>query len=84
MSVVWETKQSKTGGENMFDYSKLLGLMKELGFSQEKLARCLNINESTLNRKLNGHSAFTQREIEKICELLNIKNKEIGCYFFAK
>lgn len=66
-----------------FDYSKLLGRMRELGFTQEKLARAIGINESTLNSKLSNKTYFNAKEIDKICEVLNIPNSEIGTYFYS-
>ena len=68
----------------MFDYSKLLGRMRELGYTQEKLAREIGINESTLNAKLNNKGFFNNNIIDKICEVLNISKVDIGSYFYAK
>ena len=66
-----------------YDYSKLLGRMREYGYTQEKLAEAIGINESTLNAKLKGKTYFNQVLIDKICKLLNIDNCEIGAYFYA-
>ena len=68
----------------MFNYSKLLGRMRELGYTQEKLARAVGINESTLNAKLNNKGYFNNELIDKICEALDISIDEIGSYFYAK
>ena len=68
----------------MFDYSKLLGKMRELGYTQEKLAKAIGINESTLNLKLNNKGYFDNNQIDRICELLNIRTNEIGSYFYTK
>ena len=68
----------------MFNYSKLLGRMRELGYTQEKLARAIGINESTLNAKLNNKGYFNNELIDKICEVLDISIVEIGSYFYAK
>jgi transcriptional regulator with XRE-family HTH domain len=67
-----------------FNHSKLLGKRVSLGYTQEKLAEAMGINKSTLNGKLSGKSSFTTAEIDKICEILSISNKEIGLYFFSK
>lgn len=73
------------GGTNVkFNHSKLLGRMREFGFTQESLAKSIGINESTLNAKLNGKAFFSTKEIDKICELLNIPNEEIGIYFYTR
>lgn len=68
----------------MFDYSKLLGRMRELGYTQEKLAKAIGVNESTLNAKLNNKGYFNNYLIDKICEVLNISKMDIGSYFYAK
>ena len=66
-----------------FDYSKLLGRIREFGLTQEKVAKEIGRHEGTLSAKLNGQYAFTAYEIDKICKLLDISNAEIGTYFFA-
>lgn len=67
-----------------YDYSKLLGRMREYRYTQETLAKAIGINESTLNGKLNNKTYFKPTEIDKICELLDISNAEIGAYFYAR
>ena len=66
-----------------FNYSKLLGRMRECGFTQEQLAKAIGINKGTLSVKLNNRFSFTQDEILAICKLLNIPICEIGEYFYA-
>lgn len=66
-----------------FNYSKLLGRMRECGFTQEQLAKAIGINKGTLSAKLNNHFSFSQEEILAICKLLNIPVCEIGDYFYA-
>ena len=68
----------------MFNYSKLLGRMRELGYTQEKLAKAIGLNESTLNAKLNNKGYFNNNHIDKICEVLDISKEEIGSYFYAR
>lgn len=67
----------------MFNHAKLLGRMRELGFTQEILSKSMGIGECTLNAKLNGKGFFSTKEIDKIAELLQIPNEEIGAYFFS-
>lgn len=67
----------------VFNHSKLLGRIREYGFTQETLAKSIGINVCTLNYKLKGKAYFTSQEIDKICELLSIPNDEIGIYFFT-
>jgi transcriptional regulator with XRE-family HTH domain len=67
-----------------YNYSKLLGRMKERGITQERLAAEIGVNETTLNQKLNNKYEFKGNEIDAICRVLDIPNDEIGAYFFAK
>lgn len=66
-----------------FNHSKLFGRIREYGYTQESLAKAIGINESTLNTKLNGKAFFVTKEIDKICECLEIPDSEIGIYFFS-
>lgn len=66
-----------------FNYSKLLGRMRECGFTQESLAVAIGKTKGTLNAKLNNQYSFTQSEMIAICKILNIPIKEIYLYFFA-
>ena len=66
-----------------FNYSKLLGRMKECGFTQEQLAKAIGINKGTLSMKLNNRFSFSQDEILAICKVLNIPVSEIGEFFYA-
>ena len=66
-----------------FDYSKLLGRIKECGYTQESLALEVKMSVSTMSLKLNNKAFFTQIEIKRICELLEIPAHQIGEYFFA-
>ena len=66
-----------------FNYSKLLGRIKECGFTLATLAEAIGINKGTLSAKLNSHYFFTTSEIIAICKALNIAHKDIPLYFFA-
>lgn len=66
-----------------FNYSKLLGRMKECGFTQKQLAKAVGISKTTLSAKLNNHFSFSQEEILAICKVLNIPICEISDYFYA-
>ena len=66
-----------------FNYSKLLGRIKEKGFTQESLAIAIGITASTMSLKLTKKANFSQPEIRNICELLDIQVEQIGEYFFA-
>ena len=66
-----------------FDYSKLLGRMKECGYTQERLAQAIGISVGTMSQKLNNKAHFYHPEIQKICEVLNITGKDVYVIFFT-
>lgn len=66
-----------------FDYSALLGRMREKGYTQESLANAVGISLSQLSAKLNGRYPFKQTDIQKISIILDILPVDIGRYFFA-
>ena len=66
------------------NYGKLLGKMKELGFTQEVLAPRIGISKGTLSAKFNSKTAFTATEIADICRVLDISKLDIGDYFFTE
>ena len=66
-----------------YDYSMLLGRMKERGFTQEKLAKALGISECSVNFSLNNKRNFRQDEILKMTEVLGIPSKKLEDYFFT-
>jgi DNA-binding XRE family transcriptional regulator len=66
-----------------FNYSKLLGRMRECDFTQERLAKAIGISKYTLNTKLNNRFSFSQEEILAIAKQLNIPVCEIGDYFYT-
>ena len=66
-----------------FDYSKLLGRIRECGFTQESLAKHIRIAKSSMCLKLNNKANFSNPETLLICEALNIESNEIGTYFFT-
>lgn len=66
------------------DHSKLLGRIKECGFTQKTLAEAIGINSATLSAKLNNKNAFTVTEMADICRTLDISKHEVGEYFFTE
>ncbi|BDU82541.1 DUF739 family protein [Clostridium perfringens] len=67
-----------------FDYDKLRGRIIERFGTQREFARALQVSERTLSLKLNNKIFFSQDEIKKASELLNISLEEIQIYFFRK
>ena len=66
-----------------FNYSKLLGRIREFGFTQKEVATRIGILPTTLSLKLNHKARFTAVEIDAICKLLDIAIEDIGTYFFT-
>ncbi len=64
-----------------FDHSKLMGLMREKKYSQEKLAKAIGISEPTLWNKLHSVSGFNDKEMLIISKVLEIEN--LYPYFFT-
>ena len=65
-----------------FNYSKLRGKIKECFDTQSRFAKKVGISERALSMKLNNLSCFTQEEMLKIIQHLNIQSEEISDYFF--
>jgi transcriptional regulator with XRE-family HTH domain len=77
-----ELEFGKGGNYMAFNYAKLLGRIRECGFTQNSLAKKIGINKGTLSAKLNNQFAFTVTEMNAIRKALNIPKGEIGIYFF--
>lgn len=71
----------KTKIKNKFN--KIIGRMAELGYTQEKLAKEMNISQVSLSNKLNGKANFTWEELTLLIKILNIKDNEISDFLFA-
>lgn len=67
----------------IFDYSKLRGLAREKGKTQESIAAMIGVKEGTYSQKINNNSEFRQSEILRICDLLDIPPEQIHTYFFT-
>ena len=67
-----------------YDYSKLLGRMREKRFTQDALAEKIGISATSMNLSLNNKRDFRQEEILLICEQLDIPLSKIPDYFFCR
>lgn len=61
--------------------SKLKARIIEMGLTQEQIAKILNISYQTLSYKINNKTDFKASEIQTLCEILNITDKDK--YFFC-
>jgi len=64
------------------ELSALKGLIRERGTSYNKLADEIGIHASTFSNKINGFTCFDAMEIDALCNLLDIHEKDVGKYFF--
>lgn len=66
-----------------YSYNKLRGRIVEKFGTQEEFARILGVSKNSLSLKMNGKTSFSQSDVIKWSELLEIETNEIGQYFFA-
>lgn len=65
------------------DKYKLEYEIKRRGLSKQELSKALHISRSTFYRKCNGKSEFTQSEIQKIVDHLQL-DSPMGIFFSEK
>lgn len=65
------------------DYSKLLGRIREYGYTQKTIAIAVKMSVSQLNQCLKGKANFKHAKILAICKVLDIPVSDIGAYFYA-
>lgn len=66
-----------------FEHSKLKGKIKEKGYTQEDVAKHINIAPSTFSTKINGSVFFNQDEIHQIAIFLQVPDEQYKEYFFT-
>lgn len=66
-----------------FSYNKLKGRIVEKYGTQANFADVLGISNNSISKKLNCKTGFSQSDINKWAELLDIPVSEYGVYFFA-
>lgn len=66
----------------MRTYGKLRELIKSRYKTIGNFAEALQISRCALSSKLNGLSTWTDAEIERVCNLLNIPISSVCEYFF--
>lgn len=65
-----------------FNYSKLLGKIKEVFGTQGKFAEAVGLSERSLSQKLNNEVPWKQPEMIKSSELLGFPLDDMHLYFF--
>lgn len=66
-----------------YEYKALRGRIVEKYDSQSNFAKVLGVSENSLSLKMNGKTGFSQSDIVKWQELLDIQTADIGHYFFT-
>lgn len=68
----------------LFDYSKLLGKIKECSFKQDEFAKKIGLSATSFSYKINNKRSFTQTEIINMVKYLGILETNISEYFFKE
>ncbi len=66
-----------------YDYSLLDGRIVQMFGTQRNFAKAMGLSERSLSLKRNGIRPWTQPQIDKACNILNIADNEIHSYFFT-
>ena len=66
-----------------FSYKKLRGRIIEKYGSQEQFAKALGISSTAMSLKMTGKNGFSQRDIVKWSNLLDIDLHDVGDYYYA-
>ena len=64
-------------------YPELCGKIRERFRTQERLARAIGMNPSTLSGKLAGRSQWSYAEVVSVCAALGIRMEDAWRYFFT-
>jgi len=76
-------RKRKKGVVKMFNENKFKGAVVAAGKTTSDVADALNINLTTLYRKLQRDGDFSREEIQKVKEFLNLSSEEANEIFFA-
>ena len=65
-----------------FNYRKLKGRIVEICETQQIFALKMGLSERTISQKLQGKISWTQKDILKALEVLNLDSSDVQEYFF--
>ncbi len=68
----------------MYNFDKLELLIFEKCRTKRKFAELMKLSERSIYLKLQGKIEFKPSEIEKACNILNIRKNDISSYFFEQ
>ena len=63
-------------------YWKLRGRFHSCGYRDQEVAEYIGIGRDTMSGRMHGYNPWTSTEITAMCELLGIRQNEIGELFF--
>ena len=66
-----------------YDYSKLRGKIIEVFGNQEKFSEAIGLSDRSVNHRMQNNRDWTQSDIEKVCEVLNIDREDVHLYFLV-
>lgn len=66
-----------------FDYARLRGKIREVCETQDRFSELMGMSKATLSYKLTNKTEFSQAEIVRAVEVLNLRTDEISPYFFT-
>lgn len=66
-----------------YSYKKLRGKIKELYVSQKKFAEKLRVSENSISNKLSCKTEFSQSDVEKWADFLEIRRVDYGEFFYT-
>ncbi len=66
-----------------FDYSRLRGKIREKCGTETTFARAMGLSITSMSKKLNAKTMFTQDEMFLACSILGVDVGDIPLYFFA-
>jgi len=68
---------------SLYSYNKLRGRIIERYGSQQKFADILGISSTSMSKKMQCRTGFSQEDIEQWAKLLDIDRADFSEYFFA-
>jgi transcriptional regulator with XRE-family HTH domain len=74
MLILNRPKFGTKGALGMVNKNLFLSAMVKAGFSQKTLAKKLEMSKNTLSAKINGKGFFDTKQIDLVCQTLNIND----------
>ena len=68
----------------MIAVNKLKGKIAEQGMNMTTFAKSIDLDYSSLYRRLEGQVSFTVSDVKKITKVLHLENEDIVNIFFAR